>query len=154
MTLLLKNLLFSVFVPGTVAVAVPLWLNHPQAPPTPAALLLGVPLLLVGFGLYVWCVWDFAHHGRGTPAPIDAPRSLVVRGPYRYVRNPMYLAVLTTILGWSALLRSPSLLLYAAAVWLAFQLFVVLYEEPHLRGLFGEQYVDYCSRSRRWLPRL
>jgi protein-S-isoprenylcysteine O-methyltransferase Ste14 len=151
--LLLKNLLFSVLVPGTVAVAVPLWLTRPHAQPTLAALLEAAPLLLVGLGIYVWCVWDFAHYGRGTPAPIDAPRSLVVHGPYRLVRNPMYVAVLATVLGWSTLLRSPKLLVYASGVWLCFQLFVTLYEEPHLRRIFGEAYLDYCARVGRWLPR-
>lgn len=113
-----------------------------------------VILLLLGGSIYVWCVWDFATFGGGTPAPIDAPKQLVVRDLYRYTRNPMYVGVLTTICGWIVRYRSPRLALYALCVWLLFQSFIVLYEEPHLRRTFGSSYEHYCATVGRWLPRL
>jgi protein-S-isoprenylcysteine O-methyltransferase Ste14 len=150
--LLLKNLLFTVVVPGTVAVYVPLLIAS-ERPPAPAgALAAAVALLAVGGAVYAWCVWDFASFGRGTPAPIDAPKKLVVRGLYRYTRNPLYVGVLTVILGWTVFFAAATLVLYAFFVGLGFNLFIRLYEEPQLRRIFGAQYEDYCARVGRWLP--
>lgn len=153
MALLLKNLAFTLLVPGTVAVLVP-WLIAPSAW-AGSGLRAGVAAALFGLGgaTYAWCVWDFAFHGGGTPAPIDAPGSLVVRGPYRWVRNPMYLGVLTVILAWAVLFGSAALAAYAALVATCFHLFTVLYEEPHLEREFGSRYLAYKARVRRWLPR-
>jgi len=154
MVLLLKNLLFTVVAPGTVAVYLPLLLVRTRSAASGAWLIASVAFFLAGAAVYSWCLWDFATFGRGTPAPIDAPKKLVVRGLYRYTRNPMYVGVLTTILGWTVLFKAPRLLLYALSVSLCFQLFVVLYEEPHLRKVFGSSYDDYCARVGRWLPRV
>jgi protein-S-isoprenylcysteine O-methyltransferase Ste14 len=151
--LLLKNLLFTFVVPGTVAVYVPLWIADGPVS-TGLARLPGAVLLALGGAIYAWCVWDFATFGRGTPAPIDAPVKLVVRGLYHYVRNPMYVGVSTVILGWAALYGSARLLLYAAGVASVFHAFVVLYEERHLRAEFGDEYEAYTRRVGRWLPRL
>ncbi|HEV8483964.1 MAG TPA: isoprenylcysteine carboxylmethyltransferase family protein [Blastocatellia bacterium] len=155
MLLFLKNALFTVIVPGTVAVLVPFRILSRRSysfelrgPLQYLALL----LLLLGTAVYLRCVWDFAVTGRGTPAPIDAPKVLVVRGLYRYVRNPMYVGVLLVVLGWSALFGSSALLIYAGSVGLFFHLFVVVVEEPILRRKFGESYEQYCSSVRRWLP--
>jgi protein-S-isoprenylcysteine O-methyltransferase Ste14 len=152
--LVLKNLLFTVLVPGTVAVYVPLRIAEDRQVASGAALAAGLALLAAGAAVYAWCVWDFAAFGRGTPAPIDAPRRLVVRGLYRYARNPMYVGVLAVILGQAALFRSAALALYALGVGLCFHLFVVLYEEPHLARVFGLQYDVYRSKVPRWLPRV
>ena len=153
MTLLLKNLLFTFVVPGTVAVYVPLLLARgaevASGPRRIAALL----LLALGGSIYAWCVWDFATFGRGTPAPIDAPTRLVVRGLYRYSRNPMYVGVLAVILNWAVRYRAVGVALYALSVALCFQGFVVFYEEPHLRRVFGTDYEAYRARVGRWLPR-
>jgi protein-S-isoprenylcysteine O-methyltransferase Ste14 len=154
MVLLLKNLLFTVLVPGTVAVYVPLLMAQDEHPASGAALALAVAALATGAAIYAWCVWDFATFGRGTPAPIDAPKRLVVRGLYRYVRNPMYVGVLSVILGWAILFRSTALVLYGVAVGTCFHLFVLLYEEPHLKREFGLEYERYRTRVGRWLPRL
>ena len=89
---------------------------------------------------------------RGTPAPIDAPKKLVVRGLYRFTRNPMYLGVLTIVLAWSALGRAADVALYAACVASAFHAFIVFYEEPHLEQLFDADYAAYRARVGRWLP--
>ena len=153
MLLLLKNLLFTVVVPGTVAVYVPLLVGRARGAPSTPSLLAGGLVLATGALIYGWCVWDFATFGRGTPAPIDAPKRLIVRGLYRVTRNPMYVGVLTVILGWAILFRSPALVLYAAGVWCLFHSFVRLYEEPHLHGAFGAQYDAYCAHVGRWLPR-
>jgi len=153
MALLLKNLLFTVLVPGTVAVYVPLLLAGAREPGGGPGGLLAVALFAAGGALYGWCVWDFARFGRGTPAPIDEPRRLVVRGPYRLVRNPMYVAVLAVILGQALLFRSRAILLYGAAIAACFALFVMAYEEPTLRRSFGAEYEDYTARVGRWLPR-
>lgn len=154
MILLLKNLLFTVVVPGTVAIWVPLLLAGGRPPAPGWSFAAGLGLLAVGGAIYAWCLWDFAAFGRGTPAPIDAPKRLVVRGLYRFTRNPMYVGVLTAILGWAVLYRGPDHLLYALTVGTCFQLVVVLYEEPHLRRIFGREYEDYCARVNRWLPQM
>lgn len=151
--LLLKNLLFTLLVPGTVAVYLP-WSLARALPPAPFIWrVASLPFFAVGVAVYAWCVWDFATAG-GTPAPIDAPPRLVVRGLYRYTRNPMYVGVLTTILGWVVRYRTAGLLLYAGIVWLCFQAFIVFYEEPHLARIFAAEYAAYRAAVGRWLPRL
>ncbi|MGH2960536.1 MAG: methyltransferase family protein, partial [Solirubrobacterales bacterium] len=90
----------------------------------------------------------------GTPAPIDSPKKLVVRGLYRYTRNPIYLGVLTAIFGWAVLFRAVDLVFYAFAVATFFHLLVILNEEDYLRQEFGAEYESYCARVPRWLPRL
>jgi protein-S-isoprenylcysteine O-methyltransferase Ste14 len=154
MLLALKNLLFTVLVPGVVAGFVPWHLTRGEPLAGGAGTALALLLFAAGGAIYLWCVWDFASFGRGTPAPIDAPKQLVVRGLYHYTRNPMYLGVLTVLLGWVALTRALGLLLYAACVGGCFQLFVVYYEEPHLTKLFGDAYREYQARVGRWLPRV
>ena len=154
MMLALKNLLFTVFVPGTVAVYVPWLFTRDESFTWGAGAALALLLFAAGGTIYFWCLWDFASFGRGTPAPIDAPKRLVDRGLYRYTRNPMYVGVLTVILGWVALFGALELLIYAALVGTCFQLFIVHYEEPQLRRTFGESYDDYLSRVGRWLPKI
>jgi len=154
MMLFLKNLLFTLVVPGTVAVYVPLVIVQHRPPTSGPLFALALAMLALGDAIYAWCVWDFATFGRGTPAPIDAPKKLVVRGLYRYTRNPMYVGVLTVILGWAVLFQAAAVVLYVLLVGTCFHLFIVLYEERHLQKEFGGEYEDYRSRVRRWLPRL
>jgi protein-S-isoprenylcysteine O-methyltransferase Ste14 len=151
--LLLKNLLFTVLIPGTVAVYVPLLIVRGERFAVDPGIALAALVLATGAAIYAWCVWDFATFGRGTPAPIDAPKKLVVRGLYRYTRNPMYVGVLTVILGWAVLFRAVTLVLYAAGVATCFHLVVLLYEEPHLGRAFGREYEEYKGQVGRWLPR-
>jgi protein-S-isoprenylcysteine O-methyltransferase Ste14 len=152
--LLLKNVAFTIVVPGTAAGIVPLVIARGRAVSSmPAMVAAGLVLLVTGGAVYAWCVWDFATFGRGTPLPIDAPRRLVTRGLYRFTRNPMYLGVLCAAAGWPAIFASIWLLLYAAVLALAFHLFVVLYEEPRLRVLFDAEYDAYCRTVPRWIPR-
>jgi protein-S-isoprenylcysteine O-methyltransferase Ste14 len=114
----------------------------------------GFPLCAAGALLTVACIVAFAARGRGTPAPFDPPRAFVAVGPYRYVRNPMYLGAAAVIAGVGLFLRSPSIVLLAAAFLLVFHLFVLLYEEPALRARFDETYVAYTRTVHRWLPTL
>ena len=152
MFLLFKSLIFSMLVPGTVAVLVPLLITRGSMMSVGWLSLPGLLLLVVGLLIYCWCVWDFATFGRGTPAPIDAPKHLVVRGLYRHMRNPMYVSVLLVIFGWGVLYADLFVLLYCFCVAICFQLFVVLYEEPLLQELFGAEYAEYRASVNRWLP--
>jgi protein-S-isoprenylcysteine O-methyltransferase Ste14 len=113
----------------------------------------GVALMGLGGVLAILCVGIFVFRGRGTPAPFDPPRQFVAVGPYRYVRNPMYIGGLGLLLGLGLYLRSFSILLMTLVVFILVQLFVVFYEEPHLRRTFGAAYESYCRSTRRWLPR-
>jgi protein-S-isoprenylcysteine O-methyltransferase Ste14 len=154
----LKTLLFSILVPGTVAILIPRWLlaasAATEAGGASALKLLGLLPILVGAGFYIWCAWDFVVTGRGTPAPIEPPKALVARGLYRLVRNPMYVGVLLLILGQALLFTSGALLAYALLLFLIFHIFVIAYEEPTLRRLFGSSYDQYCRAVPRWVPRL
>jgi len=151
--LVLKNLLFTVLVPGTVAVYLPLYLARGEQAATHPALL-GICAFLFTLGItgYLWCVFSFAAIGKGTPAPIDAPKRLIVVGPHRWVRNPMYLSVLSVIAAWAVIFTAPQLFAYLGLVAAVFHLVVVLFEEPLLRRKFGSEYASYCESVRRWLP--
>jgi len=156
--LLAKLLLFTVLVPGSVTVWLPLYAIYPRIRRAPlgwdARVCGAVALVAIGVAGYLWCALDFAVAGRGTPAPIDPPKLLVARGLYRFSRNPMYVSVLTVLLGESLLFWSRELLVYAAIVAVAFHLFVMLYEEPVLQAKMGAAYEDYCERVPRWFLRL
>jgi protein-S-isoprenylcysteine O-methyltransferase Ste14 len=152
--LFLKNLLFTLVAPGTVAVLVPWLFAGHESPSSGRPLAIALVLFGLGGAIYAWCVWDFAWFGRGTPAPIDAPKKLVVRGLYRFTRNPMYLGVLTVIVAWAVLFQAASIAAYAILVGTCFHLFILFYEEPHLEREFGSEYSAYKSEVGRWLPRL
>jgi protein-S-isoprenylcysteine O-methyltransferase Ste14 len=107
----------------------------------------------VGAALALWCIFAFAFIGKGTPAPFDPPRRLVIRGPYRFVRNPMYIGAGLALAGAALFCQSWALLVYTGLFLLVTHLFVVLYEEPTLRRTFGPQYEAYCRRIRRWCPK-
>jgi protein-S-isoprenylcysteine O-methyltransferase Ste14 len=109
-------------------------------------------ILLAHVGIFALLV-DFVRFGRGTQAPLDPPRELVLRGFYRFVRNPMYLLYVVIVLSEALLYRSPALLAYALAFWLLTHAYVVLREEPELERRFGAGYTGYCRRVGRWLPR-
>jgi protein-S-isoprenylcysteine O-methyltransferase Ste14 len=152
---ILKTLLFTLLVPGTVIVYVP----YTLAVPVPALAfsrqtILAAVVILLGAAGYFATAFRFAVVGRGTPAPIAPTKTLVASGLHRYVRNPMYIAVLLVVAGEAVLYHSWAVARYAAFLFLAFHLFVLLYEEPTLRRQFGNSYVEYCARTRRWLPRL
>ncbi len=152
MNLLIRNFLFTIVVPGLGAVWIPWWvLTRGGAMPEPVAWY-AVSVIIVGATLYLACVWVFAIVGRGTPGPWDAPRRFVAVGPYRWVRNPIYIAALLVVVGEAWLFLSLPLLVYAVAMAICFHLFVIGYEEPTLRRSFGETYVEYLRTVPRWIP--
>jgi protein-S-isoprenylcysteine O-methyltransferase Ste14 len=151
---LLKTLLFTILVPGTVTILIPRWLLSAEPARSSSTLrFVGLIPSAVGVAIYFWCAWGFATQGRGTPAPIDPPKKLVARGLYRFTRNPMYVGVLSILIGEAALFASATLFWYAAVAFLFFYLFVVIYEEPALKRQFGEAYKNYCAAVPRWIPR-
>jgi protein-S-isoprenylcysteine O-methyltransferase Ste14 len=153
----LGSALFLVLAPGIVAGLVPWWISKWQV----RAPLLGFPLIralgvlavVVSILVLLESFARFALQGVGTPAPLLPTRHLVVKGLYRYVRNPMYLAVVSAILGESMIPGSLSLLAYSALIWLTFHIFVLAYEEPNLRRTFGAEYDAFCANVPRWVPR-
>jgi len=152
----LKNVLFTVLVPGTVAGWLPYWFFGPYTllDSDAASVIAGSALIAAGVALYIACVWPFATIGEGTPAPFDAPVRLVVVGPYRILRNPMYVAVSSVIFGQSLVLHSGALALYGVGVSLAFHLVVIGYEELALEQEFGDDYRAYRKQVPRWIPRV
>ena len=115
--------------------------------------IVGIVLMVAGGTLGLACVATFVTRGEGTPAPFDPPRKFVAAGPYRFVRNPMYIGGFIVLFGFGFYEQSPAILLFALAWLLSAHLFVTLYEEPHLRATFGTPYDAYCRSVRRWFPR-
>jgi protein-S-isoprenylcysteine O-methyltransferase Ste14 len=112
----------------------------------------GILLTVAGALLALSCLFVFVHFGRGTAAPFDPPRRFVAVGPYRFVRNPMYIGGFMVILGAGFILLSTSIAAWAGVFFGVMHLFVILYEEPSLERRFGASYRDYQRRVRRWLP--
>jgi protein-S-isoprenylcysteine O-methyltransferase Ste14 len=155
--LALRSLFWTLLLPGLFAGYVP-WryfgLNRVRIDWSSPVHLIGLASICTGAALLAGCIYEFARRGRGTLSPLDPPRHLVVRGLYRYVRNPMYLSVTTIVLGEVLLTRSSALATYWVIWFIAANLFVMGYEEPTLRHEFGEQYDEYCRRVGRWIPRV
>ena len=116
--------------------------------------IIGMIVGVIGALIALWCVFTFATIGGGTPAPFDPPRRLVIRGPYHFVRNPMYIGAGLALAGAALFYESTVLVLYLCVFFLVTHLFVIWYEEPTLRQNFREEYEAYCRRVRRWLPGL
>ena len=154
--LLIRSIFFTVLQPGTVAVFIPYWLitSRGVAPPysIPELRFLGLPLMVIGAAGLLWCIWEFFSRGRGTISPVDPPKHLVVRGLYKYVRNPMYVLVVTVLIGEAIFFRSLPVLIEAGAFVILANFFVLLYEEPALRRQFGESYEAYTRQVWRWIP--
>jgi protein-S-isoprenylcysteine O-methyltransferase Ste14 len=145
---------FFALAPGVVAGVVPWLLTHWQAHAVPLPLrIFGAALLVAGAVVLVHAFVRFVVEGLGTPAPLAPTERLVVGGLYRYVRNPMYLAVEAAIVGQALLLGRPVLLAYAVVVGAAVVAFVRWYEEPTLQRQFGEEYDAYRGAVRGWWPR-
>jgi protein-S-isoprenylcysteine O-methyltransferase Ste14 len=152
----LRSLLWTVLLPGFFAGYLP-WryfgLNRVRFDVLSAAQVFGLFLIALGAALLGACIFEFARSGRGTLSPLDPPRQLVVRGLYRYVRNPMYLSVTIIVLGEFLVTGSSALAVYWAIWFLCANLFVMGYEEPTLRREFGPSFDEYCQRVGRWIPR-
>jgi protein-S-isoprenylcysteine O-methyltransferase Ste14 len=121
--------------------SIPEWLRIP-----------GSVIAIFGALIAFSCISVFAFFGKGTPAPFDAPREFVAVGPYKYVRNPMYLGAVLVIVGAAFILRSPSALGVAVFFIVLMHIFVLVYEEPTLEHKFGNSYLAYKARVHRWLP--
>jgi protein-S-isoprenylcysteine O-methyltransferase Ste14 len=154
--LLLRAACFAALLPGMILGAIPRWLvvsGRIRMVPLGPYRWLGIAPFAAGLALMLVCIVDFLSRGRGTLAPVDPPRRLVVAGPYRFVRNPMYVAGLCLLSGESLWWQAPGLLVYLAFFWTAAHLFVIGYEEPALESRFGAEYLQYRSNVPRWLPR-
>jgi protein-S-isoprenylcysteine O-methyltransferase Ste14 len=154
----LGSALFFVLAPGTFGVYVPYrltgWQVQTPLVPVPGIRALGAVLIAAGAASVVESFLRFAIVGLGTPAPVAPPKHLVVSGQYRFVRNPMYVALVAMVIGQALLFGSSHLLIYAAIVWAIVHFWVLVYEEPNLAGRFGESYAEYRRHVRRWWPRL
>jgi protein-S-isoprenylcysteine O-methyltransferase Ste14 len=155
---ILGSVIFLVVAPGTLCIYVPWAVCHWRfAPPLLGVFsfrVIGALMITAGLPVLLDSFARFAIQGLGTPAPVAPPQRLVITGLYRWVRNPMYVAVLLLIFGQGLLFGSARLLEYGLIVWLGFFAFAVLYEEPALRRKFGEEYRDFCVHVPRWIPRL
>jgi len=148
----LRAFLAFLVLPGMAAGVVPLVLFLFD-PFKGAGNLFGLVLLGIGLFILLWCVRDFYVSGKGTLAPWDPPRQLVIVGLYRYVRNPMYVGVLFILLGWIIVTASPMVIGFALILSLAFHIRVVTSEEPWAEMIFGSEWLDYKNNVPRWLPR-
>ena len=150
------SFVFLLVAPGTIAGYIPWSMTGWRLPPhaQPALQIAGAALIAAGLWLLIECFARFALQGRGTPAPIAPPERLVVTGPYRRVRNPMYVGVTAMNLGQAALFADTGLLVYAGVIGVAFHLFVLFYEEPTLRRSFPQDYAAYFAGVPRWIPRI
>jgi len=154
----LGSALFFVLVPLMLAALVPWWITQWEFQRAffgvELTRVLGGVLIIAGVPGLVDSFARFALEGVGTPAPVAPTQKLIVTGLYRYVRNPMYIAVVAVILGQALLLGDERLLSYGALFWLACHVFVVTYEEPTLKRTFGMEYETFLANVPRWIPRL
>jgi protein-S-isoprenylcysteine O-methyltransferase Ste14 len=155
---LVGSALFLVVAAGTGAGLAPWWISRWELRPPlfgfPPIRAVGVVLVVSGITVVLDSFARFAWQGLGTPAPVFPTRYLVVTGWYRFLRNPIYLAVVSIVLGEGAILGNVQLIEYGLVVWLATHVFVVAYEEPTLRRTFGAEYETFCANVPRWRPRL
>jgi protein-S-isoprenylcysteine O-methyltransferase Ste14 len=152
--LFLRALVAFLALPGMVAGLVP-WLIVSSDPRSGAGwFVAGIPVLVLGLCVLLWCVRDFYVAGKGTLAPWDPPKRLVCVGLYRFVRNPMYVGVLLVVSGWALLSGSPALVAYFVVLAIAFHARVTLYEEQWLARSFPDEWQKYSAAVPRWLPRV
>lgn len=157
-TATIGSAVWFVIAPGLAAGVLPWWITGWRAQDGSMSWLpmrvLGIILMTVGIGVLAHAFARFVLEGRGTPAPVAAPQSMVVGGLYRYVRNPMYVAVLAVVVGQSLTLASLGLLWYTVVLAAVFAAFVYGYEQPKLRQRFGDDYLEYCRTVPAWIPHL
>ncbi len=155
-SLLLRNLFFTILHPGLVAGLIPYWIlgnkaANSFAKPLHSHQYLGILLFITGSVVLFNCIIRFAVEGRGTLSPADPTKRLVITGLYRYSRNPMYVGVMMILIGEAIFFQSGDLWIYLSCVFVFFNLFIMLIEEPRLRRDFGEDYYQYCQKVRRWV---
>lgn len=154
MLILVRALVYATAFVGLLLVFVPAQLLTWSGIPRPTSIgtpqIAGLVVATLGALIVVWCILTFVATGKGTPAPFDPPRRLVVSGPYRYMRNPMYFGAGLAISGAALFYQSIQLLAYASAFLLFFHVFVVFFEEPALQRTFGDDSESYSRQVRRW----
>jgi protein-S-isoprenylcysteine O-methyltransferase Ste14 len=152
----LGTLAFFFIAPGTAGGLVPWLITHWRMGEGTSigALIIGSVMIAAGLAGLIECFSRFARKGGGTPAPIAPTQHLVVTGLYRFVRNPMYVSVLVLVFGQMLVFSSAALLAYGVALWTAFHIFVVFFEEQRLQRDFGDEYLAYCANVPRWIPRI
>ncbi|MFZ0885033.1 MAG: isoprenylcysteine carboxylmethyltransferase family protein, partial [Candidatus Acidiferrales bacterium] len=155
---LLGTAVFLVLAPGFFVVLVPYWISRWRIQPRLLGFMpfrvFGVLLMAAGLPVLLESFARFALQGLGTPAPVFPTQHLIVKGFYRYVRNPMYVAVVSMVLGQGLLFGNADVLVYGICAWLVTHVFVLTYEEPTLRRTFGAEYDMYRANVPRWIPRL
>lgn len=163
MLLWIRGVFFTILVPGTVAGYVPYLFMRNRLPDMNTGLFhwAGLLIIVTGVFIYLWTVTSFLLRGKGTPAIWftkaigfiigEEPMKMVSSGLYRYSRNPMYIGVITTVIGHGIFFQYSNLLWYALSLFIIFTVVVIFIEEPHLEKKFGEEYKDYKKRTRRWL---
>jgi len=154
-SLLLRNLFFTILHPGLVTVLFPYWIlgsrNIYFIQPWSIYQYFGAFLFAVGLTGLVNCILRFAFEGKGTLSPADPTKKLVISGLYRYTRNPMYVSVTIMLIGEAIYFQSTNLWVYVVIVFILFNVFIMLVEEPRLRRDFGNEYEQYCRKVRRWI---
>ena len=155
-SLVLRNLFFTVLQPGMVAGRIPyLILGSPSTATFKNSLssiqYIAIFIFAAGVAILFYCISMFAVKGKGTLSPADPTKKLVVSGLYKFSRNPMYIGVMLMLIGEAVFFSSSRLWIYTTIVFIAFNLFIVLHEEPRLREDFGTEYQQYLKTVRRWL---
>lgn len=156
LSLLFRNLFFTILQPGLVAGLIPFWitgvkLNSILSDVWELPQYIGSLVFLLGLIIMLWCIINFGVKGKGTLSPLDPTKKLVISGLYHFSRNPIYVGVILILIGEAIFFQSTNLWLYLIFVFALFHLFVVNIEEPRLRKDFGEAYHLYCQKVRRWI---
>jgi protein-S-isoprenylcysteine O-methyltransferase Ste14 len=156
LSLFIRNLIFTILQPGIVAGLVPFLIlddkrNNPFVQPLQLHHYSGAIIFFIGLAVMLSCIIIFAVKGRGTLSPADPTKKLVISGLYKFSRNPMYVGVTLILIGESIFFQTINLWIYSLFVFIAFNIFTMLFEEPRLRKDFGEEYNRYCQKVRRWV---
>ncbi len=156
LSLLLRNLLFFIIHPGLVAGLIPYYIlgnsmKQVIAQPWQGLQYVALILFAIGFVILILCILRFATEGRGTLSPVDPTQKLVTHGLYRFSRNPMYVGVMLMLIAEAMFFQSGTLWKYSLFVFVAFNAFILLHEEPRLKKVFGEEYQQYCKKVRMWI---
>ena len=157
LSLLLRNLIFTILQPGVVTVLIPYLLlrNAGDKNFFPDSWTVwhyvGALIMILGFSILLSCILRFVTEGKGTISPVDPTKKLVAKGLYRYSRNPMYVGAMLALTGEAVFWQSIVLAIYASIVFIAFNLFIIFHEEPRLKRDFGTEYESYFQKVRRWL---
>jgi protein-S-isoprenylcysteine O-methyltransferase Ste14 len=156
MFILVRTLTYAALFIGLVLIYLPArilsWARIVRPESIELQQVVGMVIGAAGAMVALWCVFSFAFIGKGTPAPFDPPRKLVIQGPYRFVRNPMYIGAGLALASTALFFQSNQLLAFAVVFFLITHLFVVWFEEPTLRRMFGQEYEDYYRKIGRWWP--